>query len=947
LSAAVSATVAARTERVIETMLLYKLLKVFPALLLVAALSGPAVLIAPIQAEGPPNSEQPRADKPRPRQDLYGDPLPPDAIARMGSIRWRHVDDDRSFIHVIPSPDGKLVATVSSSTSALGLPTQGTVRVWDLTDGRQLCMFPWDDTALPWNMRFTEDGSRLMVPTARGVVRFHDTRTGKLKAETKPVLDNEQAVHVLTEEGRWVVSNRGPRDKPDLTLTAVASDPAARPRQVKLDPVPGDFDFHSTKFMVAGETLISFRCAAPPDGRPVILRWDVRSGKLTKKTTLNASGMAMKFLPMVMQFSRDGRRVTTARPSDVLQVWDTETGAEVVKLEEAYRWGDSIHISPDGKRIIAGRPIKPGADGIVVATVWELEHGKIIARLPTARWSTSFHLLPDGKTFLGASGSGMMFGTWDIATGRRVGAAVGHECPLLHLAFAPDGKTLLTASADAEEPVLAWDAATGKKRQELAAPHGERESWWLRYSEPFVLTPGGAVVSTGKGTLTWTDLKTGRELRRVAPGPIATAREADDQFQVERVSLTLDPKTRRPAVFGLHTFGPSPWVPSEKVWKEVVTLHDAESGELLAHRTYARDRSGSTGRISPDGRLLARASPDSSASVELEPVFGGGGSFELGQPRCYDYLFTPDGQTLITVTGKWSAEKPAGRPAATFTIHLWEIRSGGQRLAFTVPFQPSPLATSPDGRFLAAGRAGDKTICVWDLATGAAVAKRDGTLAAVRALAFRPDGQALASGHADGTALVWDLSGLPGVKRAAADRDAAWKDLASDDAGKAYRAILSLAADPEVAAFLRQRVKPAPALPARRIQEWVQALDDNEFTTREAATAALIRVGDMAEADLRAALRGQLSPEQRRRIENVLAKPRGPESDPERLRVLRCVEVLERAGSEHIAASGAEATGRAAVALLEELAAGASPARLTQEAKSSLDRLKTRADVRH
>ncbi|HEX5269079.1 MAG TPA: hypothetical protein VFW33_01265, partial [Gemmataceae bacterium] len=212
---------------------------------------------------------------------------------------------------------------------------------------------------------------------------------------------------------------------------------------------------------------------------------------------------------------------------------------------------------------------------------------------------------------LASSFSGMMFGTWDLATGRRLSPVTGHESHLRYLSFTPDGKTLLTAAEDPEERITAWDAATGKKRRELAAPYGA-EYLFRSSGEPFVLTPGGAVVSTGNGTLTWTDLTTGRELRRVTPRPVATAREANDQFHLERVSLTLDPKTGRPAVFGLHTVGPSPVVSDAKGWKEVVTLHDAESGELLAHRTYMRNYFYSTSRISPDGRLIARPSHHSS-----------------------------------------------------------------------------------------------------------------------------------------------------------------------------------------------------------------------------------------------------------------------------------------------------------------------------------------------
>src|SRR5262249_53220551 len=154
---------------------------------------------------------------------------------------------------------------------------------------------------------------------------------------------------------------------------------------------------------------------------------------------------------------------------------------------------------------------------------------------------------------------------------------------------------------------------------------------------------------------------------------------------------------------------------------------------------------------------------------------------------------------------------------------------------------------------------------------------------------FRPDGKAMASGHANGNALVWDLSGLPGVKPAFTDREAAWKDLASTDAGKAYRAILGLAADPGGVAFLADKVKPVPEVPAIQLQSLVKGLDDDKYATRESATAALKKLGDVVEAQLETLARGELSAEQRRRIADVLEKRESTtESDPERLRALRC-----------------------------------------------------------
>jgi len=600
-----------------------------------------------------------------------------------------------------------------------------------------------------------------------------------------------------------------------------------------------------------------------------------------------------------------------------------------VKLEGADRWGYGMHMSTDGKLIISGNSEERGGERTIKATVWELERGKVIARVKLPEWCSSFQLLPDGKTLLASSFSGMMFGTWDVATGRRLSEATGHESSLRHLEFTPNGKSLLTASTDAEEGIGVWEAMTGKNSRELNARRGHK-SVFLTSGAPFVLTPGGAVVTTGEGKLTWTDLKTGRELHRITPQPISTRMEAGyDMFHEEKITLTYDPQSGRPAVFGLHTFGPSPCLSGPKHgWTCVVTLWDAESAELLAHRAYPLDGFGHSGVVSPDGRLLARDAYDvSTPVVVVESAFSGRGSFKLKQPDdiLSAFLFSPDGQTLITGTRKSPREKSI-TPVDTCTIHLWEVRSGKKRLEFVLPFAPFPLAPSPDGRFLAGTRADTKTIHVWDLATGIEVAKRGGYSTLIATLAFRPDGKAIASGHADGTALVWDLSGLPAMKRTASDKESAWKDLASPDAAKAYRAIVSLAADPECVGILRELVKPVSKVPAEKIRKLVKDLDSDEFTARETATSALAMLGDTIDAELRSSLRGELSPEQKQRIDEVLARRKLIESDPERLRLLRCVEVLERLGSSE------------ARSLLGELAKGAAGARLTQEAQSAIRR---------
>jgi RNA polymerase sigma factor (sigma-70 family) len=883
--------------------------------------------------QAPPPAPPVRTAEPPPRLDLYGDRLPPDALARIGTLRWRHHEEGGNQLHVVPSPTGKLVAT-----AAIG---NGAIRVFDVADGRQLCEFPWKDW-VGYEVRFTPDGSRVFYLAERGVVRFFDPATGKPTGETRPVVEqdvphrvrgnperwNEQyTTHQLTNDGRWILTAHPADGKFTLLLTEVTAD-AAKPRQVRPD-VPDGYRKGVEIYFYAcvGDTLIGVgRESAKGQRGPIAFRWDLRSGKLMKTTPLNVRESGF-------DVSADGSRMVTFTGG--VKVWDTDTGTEAVKLEDAGRGDYGTRFSTDGKRVV-GVVGDPADETTGLVTVWELDGGKVVGRVKVPRRFDNPFLLPDGQTLLMA-GRGLMLSTWDAATGKRLSASAGHEDLIRHLAFSADGRTLFTASRNHDEPMAAWEAATGKKLRDLTAPGGYPR---------FVLTAGGTIVTAAHdGALVWADATTGREVRRVGLDPLAG--DLGGSTLNAELCPGLDPATGRPAVFGL--------LPARDGGRLVVARWDAASGELLGRRAVSTGSFDRISAISPDGRLVVRETCDPVAdgksgpggkgvgveemlgrqSVVLEDALTGSVRLRLGQP---DYLqnrsaaFTPDGQALITWTSTYPPRGPNGTPPGRTTIRLWELRSGKERLAIALPvigkwweFEPQAFAVSADGRFLAGARP-DKTITVWDLTTGAEVAKRSGHGTVVYCLAFRPDGKALASGHADGTAVVWDLSGIAPARPDRSDREAAWKDLASDDAPKAYRAILALAADPECASFLRDRVKPVAAVTADQVRPLIADLDSAVFASRERATAGLTKLGDAADEPLRAALKGNLSAEQRQRVEDILSKRGLAESDPDRLRALRCVEVLERSGSAEVRD------------VLGGLAKGAPGARLTRESAAALRR---------
>src|SRR5262249_24070985 len=116
------------------------------------------------------------------------------------------------------------------------------------------------------------------------------------------------------------------------------------------------------------------------------------------------------------------------------------------------------------------------------------------------------------------------------------------------------------------------------------------------------------------------------------------------------------------------------------------------------------------------------------------------------------------------------ALSPAGRwlysSGWDHRICVWEAERGSLARVLQGPGRRAgssvqAIALSPDGTRLAAVLYQEKEwslVHIWDLLTGRKVAALPGHRAFVTALAFSPDGRRLASGSADTTALVWDVT---------------------------------------------------------------------------------------------------------------------------------------------------------------------------------------------
>jgi RNA polymerase sigma factor (sigma-70 family) len=794
-----------------------------------------------LAGQGPAPTEPPKAPAAQPAEttsrpaensvDVFGDPLPPGALARMGSMRFHH---GKYLDQVIPSPDGKRVASVGATIF---------YKLWDGDTGRQVELWEGLTPTGPNRVRFSitpAEGQLAAVVWGTERSRLVDPVTGK-EIRTLPGLEgNSVDGPELAPDGKTVVAMRHVIRAPGPVMSTLRVWESGKDRWTDLSEngprgaVPVRFQFAADS-----KTFAAWR------GDGTVEVWDVAKAKALLR--LEATGGQFQ---EAFALSPDGKYLAREdRAAKKVRVWDVATGKELPELpDQPKEFGQTLAFAPDGKTLA-------GVDKPITIRLWDVPARKKVRDIQAHDYQVH-HLAfaAGGKKIFAADGNHVS--VWDPTTGEPLDDFGGHRYTIWAVAWSPDGKRLASGAAYTDNVGRVWDAQTGRNVFELRGHESGIEV--TAYS------PDGSLLATGSqdGTARLWDPATGKEIHsfNAKDGMVyAMAFSPDGRYLVtggRKVLHVWDVAARTEARTLAHGGG----FPLQVIFYpggKRLLVRDRDTGirvlDFATGKEEARlapgEKAPGAEAISPNGRYITAGYDDGSirlldaVSAREALVLANGLPQDSGDRRVMSLAFSPNGRTVAATYGHGA-------------VRVLEVATASERFRF---------AGHPD--------AGLRVV-------------------------FSPDGTRLASSGADRTLLVWDVTGarLPPAPPPK-DLDTAWTDLAAPDAKVGFAAIRFLTERPAASLpLLAEKLKPVLVPDRAALRSLLERLDSPRFAEREKATKELAALADAAEADLREAAASG-SAEVRSRLGPVLAGLEPTKLTGERLRAARAVEALERIGT--------------------------------------------------
>ncbi|MFL5339374.1 MAG: WD40 repeat domain-containing protein [Gemmataceae bacterium] len=475
--------------------------------------------------------------------------------------------------------------------------------------------------------------------------------------------------------------------------------------------------------------------------------------------------------------SPDGRLIASRGHDKVVRVWEVATGRQVREFP-APQWGAyALTFSPDGKRLamavqtVLAVARSEGSKETGSFVCWDVTTGREVERLegfrgvgPGGRARNALAWKADGRRLIAETDDDNLrvYDPADPKTARTL-----HGVPrIIRLFITADGG-LITAIGEDDRAHI-WDAVTGRKRSSSALVWAVDDNW-AAVKQQFALSPEGNRLASAfaNGTIHVCDLRTGRQPVRIAgTGPLSVLEFAPDGHTLIGSSTAganvriwdtaaaeeLTPITKPSAPLASFALSPDGKTAAAVDRDRKLHLYDLAAGR----ETYSRPAGAVSITFASEGRLYFVDEDNFIAALDLR------------QPAPKAIRALPD--RIQTVFGL--AVSPDGKHLAASCIgsswaKVWDIPSGQRRFQFGsgLPIGSDYLCFSPDGRTivslsnsqygagrrpLPAGRLG-----LWNADTGASLSPTTELANTAYAVAFHPNGRAIAAQHLfEGAELV-------------------------------------------------------------------------------------------------------------------------------------------------------------------------------------------------
>ena len=623
-----------------------------------------------------------------------------------------------NIVRLVPSPDGKLVVTLTDT---------GTASLWDTESGRKIAVLDDDDenedskTKIVWSISgrhvllqnpssvglfdslsgrqvqlggslgtlqdasFSPSGLYLATISQDGSVRFWVTATGQQVG-----VINQGNAQVL--DGQWSPESAyfGVLDKKQqISVWEVAS---SRQRfSMAASPLAMNLSFGSD---------VRYLSLADSQQRVGVRKVEPGAAKLSSRTYSEAAS-GHTVIPLQMQrtveaqFSADGQRLLVRDAGQNLLSWDVKTGRQLVNFQGHSEGLSGSSFSPDGRYLIMVH-----TDG--KTRLHDSQNGKPLAELPSGNPVYS----PNGQRVAIGDPRGRVT-VWELARGRQVTQSTGLGAELRSVRWLPDGKRIAVVS---DLPIVrVFDANTGRTLSEQRRiPAGAAE---------VAVTPDGrfaAVAVPGNAK---------------APGNVKLYPFDGSAPLAVQASKTTTP----PIVFEFSRDGKLMLIEAQgkSRWLRPLPTGDALFEQLGGVFAWSDE----SHRIFSAQSELAPLILDSETGKKLWELPASMQDFQKVQ-------FGPGGKHLLSVHNDDS-------------LRVWETATG--RLVMSLAKPQSPLRDarlSPDGKRLFTTHE-DDAIRQWHIETGKLVAELKG-LAAAKIL-ISPDGKTLFSSDEQGRHILWDI----------------------------------------------------------------------------------------------------------------------------------------------------------------------------------------------